>query len=218
MTPYYEQDGIVIYHGDCREVMPTLQAEVVITDPVWPNCPPGLIAGSEDPYGLWADICRVLPSPLRQMVVVMRNDSDPRFLAAVPASLRFQQVTWLQYVMPGYLGRVLGGNECGYVFGEAVKRVEGRKVIPSISPKAQPLDRPKNGHPCSRAQVHMDWLVTWFSDPHETILDPCCGSGKTLVAAKRLGRKGIGIDIEERWCELAASELAQGALPMEFSA
>lgn len=218
MTPYYDQDGITIYHGDARDILPSLQAEVVITDPVWPNCPEGLIAGSDDPYGLFRGICDVLPSGLRQMVVVMRNDSDPRFLAAVPARLRFQQVTWLQYVMPGYLGRVLGGNECGYVFGEAVLRVPGRKVIPSISPKAQPGDRPNNGHPCSRAQVHFDWLVSWFSDQHETIIDPCMGSGTTLRAAKRLGRKAIGIDVEEKWCALAVDGLRQGALPMEFSA
>ena len=218
MTPYYSEAGIIIFHGDCREILPSLQAEVVITDPVWPNCPAGLLTGSDDPYGLFAGFCEVLPADLRQMVIVMRNDSDPRFLAAVPARLRFQQVTWLQYVMPGYLGRVLGGNECGYVFGQAVARVEGRKVIPSISPKAQPSDRPRNGHPCSRAQVHFDWLVAWFSDAHETILDPFMGSGTTLKAAKRLGRKGIGIDTDERWCELSAKELSQGALPLEMDA
>ncbi len=180
-----EQIGdCTLYLGDAIGIMPTLESyEVIITDPVWPNCPAGLIEGHDRPYELFSDFCNVIPTDLRQLVIVMRNDCDPRFLSPVPRRLRFQQVAWCQYVMPGYLGRVLGGNETVYAFGEAVKSAPGRRVIPSLSPKAQPDDRPPNGHPCSRALVHAEWITKWFSDAGETILDPFMGSGTSGIAA-----------------------------------
>jgi hypothetical protein len=74
------------------------------------------------------------------------------------------------------------------------------------------IDRPD--HPCPKPESLMRELVALFSDDGETILDPFMGSGTTLVAAKRLGRKGIGIELEEKYCEIAARRLAQGALDL----
>jgi site-specific DNA-methyltransferase (adenine-specific) len=148
-------NGCRLILADALEIMPQLEeVDAVITDPVWPNCPAGLLHGSENPDDLFRRFCNNLPFlELRQLVIVMRNDSDPRFLRHIPEQFKFQQIAWIQYAMPGYLGRVLGGNETAYVFGDAVKSAPGRRVIPSVSPKAQPSDRPPNGHPCSRAQV-----------------------------------------------------------------
>ena len=214
MKPYFEEDGITIYHGDCREVMPQLECESIITDPVWPNVPEGMFPGV-NPQQLLYDMFAFAPAATYRFTIIMRNDSDPRILSCVPERFEFLQVAWLQYVMPGYLGRVLGGNECAYVFGTQVRYAEGRKVIPSISPKAQPGDRPNNGHPCSRALVHMRFLVNWFSDHDETVLDPFCGSGTTLEAAKIHGRRAIGIEIEEKYCEIAAKRLAQKVMQFQ---
>jgi hypothetical protein len=74
------------------------------------------------------------------------------------------------------------------------------------------VDRPD--HPCPKPLPLMSHLVTDFTDPGDTILDPFMGSGTTLVAAKRLGRKAIGIELNERYCEIAVSRLAQGALDL----
>jgi site-specific DNA-methyltransferase (adenine-specific) len=212
MKPYYEHAGITIYHGDCRQVLPALEAEAIITDPVWPNCPKGLLQGSENPDSLLFDMCVFLPLMVRRLTIIMRSDSDPRILLAVPERFPFPQVGWLQYVMPHYIGRVLGGNECVYVFGEPVRSALGRRVIPGNGPRVQPQDRPPNGHPCSRALKHMNWVVNWFSDAEETVMDPFCGAGTILVAAKNLGRRAIGIEIEEKYCEIAAKRLSQEVL------
>jgi DNA modification methylase len=59
-------------------------------------------------------------------------------------------------------------------------------------------------HPCPKPEALMSHLVTDFTDDGDTILDPFMGSGTTLVAAKRLGRKAIGIELEEKYCEIAA--------------
>ena len=195
--------------GDCREVIPTLgKVDAVVTDPVWPNAPAGLISGSDRPFELFAEFCGLIPDSVKRLAIEMRNDSDPRFLACVPGRFGFIQVMWCQYAMPGYLGRVLGGNETVYVYGSPIVSQEGRRVIPSVSPKAQPGDRPPNGHPCSRALVHQEFVVNWCSDEGETILDPFCGSGTTGVAAVKLGRKFIGIEIEPRYFDIACRRIS----------
>ena len=206
MKPYYEHAGVTIFNEDSRYFCPP--AESIITDPVWPNCPSGLLAGSENPSTLFEEFCRSVSTiQLKRMTVIMRHDSDPRFLYPVP--LKYCRASILPYVMPGYIGRWLGGDELAYSFGEPIERREGQIVIPGRAPSVQPGERPRNGHPCSRAMKHMEFIVRWWSEPNDTVVDPFCGSGTTLAAAKNLGRKAIGIEIEERYCEIAAKRLSQ---------
>jgi hypothetical protein len=195
-----------LYLADCRDVLPYTIADALITDPVWPNCPAGVIQGADDPWGLWQDTCACLRT-LKRAVVCMRCDSDPRFLSALPRSMPFVRSINMPYVMPGYLGRVLGGDETAYWFGEPIAVAEGRRVIPGRAPSVQPGGRPPNGHPMSRAQVHFDWLVFWASDEGETVLDPFMGSGTTGVACAKLGRPFIGIEIEPRFFDIACRRI-----------
>jgi hypothetical protein len=199
--------GVRLLTGDARDLLPTLAPDVIVTDPVWPNCPADLLQGADDPDGLWRETMAVLPDSAKRMVVILRGDSDPRFLRHVPERLAFFRAIHLDYAMPGYIGRKLGGAELAYWFGPPVVYQPGRKVIPGRAPIAQPGDRPPNGHPCSRSQIHMDWLVWWASDEGETICDPFMGSGSTAVACVRHARDFIGIEIEPEYVRLTERRL-----------
>ncbi|GGC70568.1 DNA methyltransferase [Chelatococcus reniformis] len=195
---------VSILTGDARELLPGIpHADVVITDPVWPNCPPDLIAGWDRPADLLGEVLAVLPAAVRRLVIILRSDSDPRFLQAVPARWPFVCMHALPYAVPMFIGRVLGGTEIAYCFGEPIPARPGRRLLPMWAPKAQPGERRANGHPCSRTMSHMEWLVEWWSDPGETVLDPFAGSGTIPLAADRMQRHGIGIEIDPAYADIA---------------
>lgn len=196
-----------LYRGDARGLLAGLTGiDVIVTDPVWPNCPPGRIPGSDDPYGLWRDAMAVLP-PVERLVAVLRADCDPRFLAPVPDALPFLGALQLPYVMPHYLGRTMGGDELAFWFGSPIAWATGRRVVPGRGPAAKPIHRLPNGHPCSRAQIHFDWLVDWCSDVGQTVCDPFMGSATTGVACVKLGRPFVGIEIDPRYFDLACQRI-----------
>ena len=71
------------------------------------------------------------------------------------------------------------------------------------------------GHPCPRPQNTVEYLVSIASEPNNLILDPFLGSGTTLVCAKKLGRKAIGIEIEEKYCKIAVERLRQSVMKLQ---
>ena len=211
-------DGVTLYLGDCRDVLPTLgKVDAVLTDPVWPNAPKAHawekfgwsdLAGRDQPQQTLADMFAALMELPKRAVIVVRNDSDPRFFAAVPSALPFFRAQILSYVLPSYIGRKLGGEELAYGFGEAIKPFNnGASLMPGRSAPAQPVKA--NGHPCSRSQEHFDWLMHWWSHSGETILDPFMGSGTTGVAAVKLGRRFIGIEIEPKYFDIACRRIGE---------
>lgn len=195
-----------LHLGDAREVLAGLQVDVVLTDPVWPNCPEDLLEGGKDPQALWDATMAAMPD-VRRLVTVMRCDSDPRFLASVPRRLPFFRSIQMPYVMPHYTGRILNGDELAYWFGTPVASAPGRRVVPGRAPGSQPGNRAANGHPCSRSTVHFDWLVHWCSDPDETVCDPFMGSGTTGASCVRVGRPFVGVEIVPAFFDLACRQI-----------
>ena len=209
--PYYDEGGITIYHGDCRLLLPELPAaDSIITDPVWPNASVPL-AGQEDPLGLFVNMFAALTVMPIRVGVQLGCDSDPRFLLAVPNAIPFFRVAWLEIVRMGYKGRLGMTGDIGYLFGAPPPSSPGKHIIPGVCQDASSRGKEAD-HPCPRKIKHVAWMVGWWTAPDDLVLDPFMGSGTTLRAAKDLGRKAIGIEIEERYCEIAAKRMAQWVL------
>lgn len=210
-TPYYEHGGITIYHGDCREILPELEATTIITDPVWPNCSV-LLAGHDRAIDLFEEFAAQISPGVRRVAVQLGCDTNPVMLGCMPARLEFFRVATLEYVRPHYKGRLLYTGDIAYLYGTPPAPQDGQRVIPGRHMPTRAEPKTGNTHPCPRKLDHVRWLVKWWTEPDETVLDPFAGSGTTLRAAKDLGRTAIGIEIEERYCEIAAERLRQEVL------
>ena len=215
---------MTLYHGSALDVLPRIeQPKVCITDPVWPN---SVFPGVSDPAALFASTAAILTC--ERLVVQLGCTSDPRFLAGVPARLSYFRTAWLRYARPSYRGRLLIGSDVAYVFGSAPPSRPGARVlsgewvarsnqdrfkVPRRSKHRNDIDYAALPHPAPRRIEHVSWLVGLYSEGE--VLDPFAGTGTTLLAAKNLGHKAVGIEIEERYCEYAVRRLAQESLLTE---
>lgn len=213
MDPYYQRNGITIYHGDAREIVPGIAADTLCTDPVWPGATVKL-AGHEDPERLLRETLDAVHPSVCRLAIQLGCDSDPRFLRAVPARYEFFRLCWLDVSRPHYKGRLLAGADAAYLFGIPPPPRAGARVVPGIYRDSSSTGKEAE-HPCPRKIGHVRWLLRFWSAPQDVILEPFCGSGTTLLAARENGQRAIGIEIEERYCEIAAKRLAQEVLPFE---
>jgi hypothetical protein len=170
------------------------RVEAVVTDPPWP-VPKTYVTGNDEAAELIRAVAEWCVTNADRLVLHLSCLTDPRILQAVPDALPFLCTRWLDYARPAYRGRTLSA-EVAYLFG----------VFPPAGDT-----RAATGHPTPRKLDHASWLVRWFGSEDVT-LDPFAGSGTTLLAAKNLGRRAIGIEVEERYCEAAARRCAQGVL------
>jgi len=214
MRPYYQDDAVKIFHGDCRDLLQQIvdPIDMTLTDPVWPGAGVEL-AGRDHSVGLLRDALALLPV-CHRLALQLGCDTDPRCLSVVPGDWPFFRVAWLDVARPHYKGRLLAGAVPVYLFGEPPTSRPGQRVVPGFFRSSEIGGRTPD-HPCPRRLQHCAWIVRWWSEPCGRVLDPFMGSGTTLRAAKDLGRKAIGLEIEERYCEIAAKRLAQEVLPLE---
>lgn len=238
MTPYYQDSAVTIYHGDCRDILascpdhgrpPTLSlADVLITDPPYGVA---LTAKTNDFRGRWFDAGRSKrasrtyvddPTHVRKLL----KETIPYLLANVDRALIFSGVRMLwEYPDPAAVGCVFTSNGAGLsswgfqgfhpilYYGKDPYLADGKGSRPNSFRTEQPNSEAVD-HPCPKPLRWMTWAVVRASREGETVLDPFMGSGTTLVAAKQLGRKAIGIEISEKYCEIAAKRCAQEVLAL----
>jgi site-specific DNA-methyltransferase (adenine-specific) len=216
MKPYYSHGGIEIYHGDCREVLPTLgTVDLLATDP-----PYGIGFGE---YESHVDSAEGYEDFIRSVIYECETHLNGWAVVFQSAKRCRLWVTtfdreWRLLSYPKTFVQILPNK--GPIYGTdyalfwPVGKPEtdnGRGRDWLVSETSDMRSRPK-GHPCPRPIQQMLHVVETFSNPDHLILDPFMGSGTTLRAAKDLGRRAIGIETEEKYCEIAANRLAQEVL------
>ena len=209
MNPYYADEWVTLYHGDCLEVTDWLAADVLVTDP---------------PYG-YAHASRHV-GPFQNTPIVNDHDLTARDAAlfawgARPAlvfgSWKMPRPGGTHTLLTWDKGEASGMGDLSvpwkpnteeiYVIGAGFSGPRTTSVL-----RANVVSWASRGreHPNQKPDDLMQALIA--KCPPGTIADPFAGSGSTLVAAKALGRKAIGVEQEERYCEIAARRLAQDVL------
>lgn len=204
-APYYEGGGVTLYLGDCLEVAEWLTADVLVTDP---------------PYGVayrsgWDNRFRHVPIAndhaldARDEALVAWGDHP----GLVFGSWKMPRPTATRMVLTWDKGTVGMGDlrlpwfpctEEIYVLGSGWVGARSSAVLRHVGRNEH--------HPTEKPLGLLHELIR--KCPPGTIADPFAGSGSTLVAARNLGRKAIGVEIEERYCEIIARRLDQAVLPL----
>jgi len=260
-SPYYEDAAVTLYHGDCRDVLPHIEAfDHLISDPPYSRdvymrmnalnlhaASGALGRGGLRPSGTPQSVLQSIGTDMAKMAagdIGSVNELLPMIADAAMRAKRWVIVfsdvefchEWrtaltrsiegcrpaLRYVrtgawvktdpMPQMSGDrpAVGFEPCTIAHANGPMRWNGGGKAATWTYGTVKTNRP--AHPCPKPEALMCELVSLFTDPGDLILDPFAGSGTTAVAAKRLGRRCILIEREEKYCEVAAKRLAQGAL------
>ena len=216
VAPYYDADGITIYHADCRDVLPVACAAIVVDPPYgiqWKRSV-NLARWSKAHDGIDGDT----DTGVRDGLLAVMADTPAivfgSFYAPFPLSLK-QVLIWHKPPDSGLVGCTTGFRrdaEPIFLVGPwPVRKVQWSSVLRSSGQSIKTVAI-ETGHPHTKPVDLLRQLIGVC--PPGVICDPCMGTGSTLVAAKLHGRKAIGIEVDERYCEIAARRLAQRVLPL----
>jgi site-specific DNA-methyltransferase (adenine-specific) len=222
LKPYYQDDYATLYHADCREVLPQLQpVDLVLTDP------PYMINTRSDGMGKlspWADLCNAAywyAAWISECKAKLKHNGALWSFLNWRSMVTFQKaacdIAWpIESVLvwdkcwigPGGQKGLRPSYEMVALWAMPNFTIDDRG-LPDIQRFKWSSIKP-SGHPAEKPQDLMSWLIT--ISKVTSVLDPFAGSGTTLRAAKDLGIKSIGIEIEEKYCEIAAKRLSQEVL------
>ena len=215
MKPYYEDKYVTIYNADCREILPDLpQVDLVLTDPPYgrneiKNNPSRGQLASPKNYGLGEWDKKPVDKTLLDLVIAKANRSivfGGNYFYLPPSSC---WIVWDKDNTGDFADCELAWTN----FTSAVRLYKWRWNGMIQEPK-----HPKDirSHPTQKPTGLFGLIIADYSKQSDTILDPFLGSGTTCFCAKKLLRKSIGIEIEEKYCEISARRCQQSVF--EFKA
>jgi len=209
VSPYYEDELVTLYHGDCRDLLDGIEGDLTLTDPPYANGT--AYASYQDSQENLQDLIAAL-FPLRTNRALITPGVANMHLYPQPA--------WtLAWVTPAGAGSGPWGFSCwqpclAYGGDPYLANGLGRRPDTLIRTETTKEDR----HPCAKPIDVWRWLLMRGSAAEDdVVVDPFAGAGTTLRAAKDCGRRAIGIELDERYCEVAATNLAQESLPVTFT-
>jgi site-specific DNA-methyltransferase (adenine-specific) len=222
VTPYYADEAVTLYLGDCREVPDWVLADVLVTDPPYgigwtrsANMKHGIRSKGHD--GIAGDS----DTSVRDAALAMWGERPGvlfgSFYAPQPPGLR-QVLVYRKPPDSGLVGSTTGYRrdvEPVYLTGPWPQQTVQRSAL--LASNARLQGGPggtsgRYGHPHAKPVDVMEQLIA--ACPRGVIADPFAGSGSTLVAARNLGRRAVGVELDERYAERAARRLSQGVLEM----
>lgn len=234
MKEYYSHAGITIYHGDCREVIEqweglrTASFDLLLTDP-----PYGLGQGRKNKRGgsgASVQMTGMFAGKPRAASVDYGDDGDWDDAPVADIIPRLRSLTNRQIIFGGNFYE-LPPARCWLIWDKdnrGTDFADAEMAWTNLDRAVRLLTFRWNGmlqapgvphefrqHPTQKPEPVMRWALMQVPDAR-TVLDPFLGSGTTLVAAKRLGKTAVGIEREERYCEIAAQRLSQEVLPLEM--
>lgn len=215
VEPYYRDEFVTLYHGDYRDAPDWAEADVLITDPPYGI---GWTVGAYNGGSAHAGIGGDSDTAVRDEVLHVFGDRPGIVFGAgqtpPPPGTR-QTLVWAKPTDAGIFGAINGWRrdwEAIYLTGRWPNAPAQRSSI-LRSNVGGLATYTKRGHPHGKPLDVLHTLIA--TTPAGVIADPFAGSGSTLLAAKLAGRQAIGVDVDERYCALAAERLAQGVLLLD---
>lgn len=229
MKPYYSDEFVTLYHGDCRDVLPKLQARasLILTDP--PFFMPATHYQSRVKWqrswadtsvlgAFWATVVDLCVPRIREtghFITFCNGDSYPVFYPEMYRRFDFLKCLVWDKGHVG-LGRVWRNQHELMIaarWQDVVFADDG--VLRADIARFEATPSADREHPVEKPDKLLRWLIQPTSSPGDLVIDPFAGSGSTLSAAKTMGRRAIGVEAEERYCEVAALRCSQDVLPFE---
>jgi DNA modification methylase len=213
LRPYYQDDSVTMYHGDCREMLPSLTADLVLTDP-----PYGIALAEHGRRGYDWTIQGDADQSVGGSVVEACRQRWPCVAFASPRHPWPGE--WRQFLVWDKGPYIGGGGDIKtcWKFTWELIQVAGTGQLNGKRDSAVLRYWTRQDefayHPAQKPTDLLGYLIEKTTQLGATVLDPFMGSGSTLRAAKDLGREAIGIEIEERYCEIAAKRCAQEVLSL----